>query len=101
MPTVRRTNPPGVHPPLGRYHHATVHPLGNGLKRLVMAGQVGIKPDGTLAYAGGIDDKPTTRPADIKDAKNFVDEALDELKAGKPVSTPATRAYGCTVKYSS
>ena len=60
-----------------------------------------IKPDGTLAYAGGIDDKPTTRPADIKDAKNFVDEALAELKAGKPVSNPATRAYGCTVKYSS
>ena len=49
MSTVRRTNPPAVHPPLGRYHHATVHPLGNGLKRLVMAGQVGIKPDGTLA----------------------------------------------------
>jgi peroxiredoxin len=60
-----------------------------------------IKPDGTLAYAGGIDDKPTTRPADVKDAKNFVDEALAELKAGKPVSTSATRAYGCTVKYPS
>ena len=60
-----------------------------------------IKPDGTLAYAGGIDDKPTTRPADVKNAKNFVDEALAELKAGKPVSTSATRAYGCTVKYSS
>jgi peroxiredoxin len=60
-----------------------------------------IKPDGTLAYAGGIDDKATARPADVKDAKNFVDAALAELKAGKPVSTPATRAYGCTVKYAS
>ncbi|MBA2400401.1 MAG: redoxin domain-containing protein [Bradyrhizobium sp.] len=60
-----------------------------------------IKPDGTLAYAGGIHDKPTSPPADIKEAKNFVDEALVELKAGKPVSNPATRAYGCTVKYSS
>ena len=39
--------------------------------------------------------------ADIKGAKNFVDEALVELKAGKPVSSPATRAYGCAVKYSS
>ena len=47
--SLRRHNPPAVHPPLGHYHHATVHPLGNGLKRLVMAGQVGIKPDGTLA----------------------------------------------------
>ncbi len=60
-----------------------------------------IKPDGTLAYAGGIDDKPTSRPGDIKDAKNFVDETLAELKAGKPVSNPATRAYGCVVKYTS
>ena len=49
MSSIRRSNPPAVHPPLGRYHHATVHPLGPGLKRLVMAGQVGIKPDGTLA----------------------------------------------------
>ena len=50
MPSaVRRNNPPAVHPPLGRYSHATVHPLGNGLKRLVMAGQVGIRPDGKLA----------------------------------------------------
>src|SRR5215213_6762629 len=49
MPTIRRHNPPAVHPPLGRYHHATVHPLGGGLKRLVMAGQVGIRPDGTIA----------------------------------------------------
>jgi peroxiredoxin len=60
-----------------------------------------IKPDGMLAYAGAIDDKPTSRTADINGAKNFVDEALSELKAGKPVSTPATRAYGCVVKYSS
>jgi enamine deaminase RidA (YjgF/YER057c/UK114 family) len=47
--TIRRNNPPAVHPPLGRYSHASVHPLGNGLKRLVMAGQVGVKPDGKLA----------------------------------------------------
>lgn len=60
-----------------------------------------IKPDGMLAYAGAIDDKPTSRPADVKDAKNYVDDALAELKAGKAVSTPATRAYGCVVKYSS
>ena len=47
--TVRRNNPPTVHPPLGRYSHATVHPLGPGLKRLVMAGQVGVKLDGKIA----------------------------------------------------
>ncbi len=49
MAAIRRTNPPAVHPPLGRYHHATVHALGGGLKRLVMAGQVGVRLDGTLA----------------------------------------------------
>jgi enamine deaminase RidA (YjgF/YER057c/UK114 family) len=47
--TIRRHNPPAVHPPVGRYSHASVHPLGNGLKRLVMAGQVGVKPDGKIA----------------------------------------------------
>jgi peroxiredoxin len=60
-----------------------------------------VTPDGKLAYMGAIDDKPTARSADIKGAKNYVDQALSELKAGKPVSTSATRAYGCTVKYSS
>jgi peroxiredoxin len=60
-----------------------------------------VTPDGTLAYAGAIDDKPTSRSADLKGAKNFVDEALSELKAGKPVSVPTSRAYGCTVKYNS
>ncbi|MDP2409209.1 MAG: thioredoxin family protein [Pseudolabrys sp.] len=60
-----------------------------------------IKPDGVLAYAGAIDDKPTARAADIEPAKNYVDVALTEVKAGKPVTTPATRAYGCVVKYSS
>jgi enamine deaminase RidA (YjgF/YER057c/UK114 family) len=47
--TIRRHNPPAVHPPAGRYSHATVHPLGPGLKRLVMSGQVGVKPDGKIA----------------------------------------------------
>lgn len=60
-----------------------------------------IKPDGVLAYAGAIDDKPTARNADLKDARNFVDQALTELKNGKPVSTTNTRAYGCVVKYNS
>lgn len=60
-----------------------------------------VTPDGMLAYAGAIDDKPTARAADLKDAKNFVDTALSELKAGKPVSTTNTRAYGCVVKYNS
>lgn len=60
-----------------------------------------IDPAGTLVYKGGIDDKPTTRKADIETATNYVRAALDELAAGKPVSHPVTRPYGCSVKYSS
>ena len=54
---------------------------------------------GTLVYAGGIDDKPTADAADIKTARNHVLAALAELKAGKAVSVPTSRAYGCSVKY--
>ena len=60
-----------------------------------------IKPDGVLAYMGGIDDKPSTRLDDLKTARNFVDAALTELAEGKPVSTTTARPYGCTIKYSS
>jgi peroxiredoxin len=58
-----------------------------------------INPAGTLVYNGGIDDKPTQDPADIPGARNHVLAALAELKAGKPVSVPTSRAYGCSVKY--
>lgn len=54
---------------------------------------------GKLVYAGAIDDKNSTNPADIKGAKNYVADALDALKSGKPVPTASTRAYGCGVKY--
>lgn len=60
-----------------------------------------VDPKGTLVYMGGIDDKPTANPADIPGAKNYVREALGELKTGKPISAPNTRAYGCTVHYAS
>ena len=55
---------------------------------------------GTLMYAGAIDDRPTTRRADVQGAQNYVREALHAVAAGQPVKTPVTRAYGCTVKYS-
>jgi len=60
-----------------------------------------IKGDGSLAYMGGIDDKPTTRLDDLKTANNFVDAALTELAQGQSVSRPTARPYGCSVKYSS
>ena len=58
-----------------------------------------VSPQGTLVYAGGIDDKPTPNPADIEGARNHVLAALAELKAGKAVSVPSSRPYGCNVKY--
>ncbi len=60
-----------------------------------------IDPAGRLVYAGAIDSKPSANPADIPGATNHVQQALAESLAGKPVSTAATRAYGCTVKYGS
>ena len=58
-----------------------------------------IDPQGKVVYNGAIDDKRSTNPADVKTSKNYVVAALDELKAGKPVSTASTAPYGCTIKY--
>ncbi len=58
-----------------------------------------IDPRGVLLYAGAIDDKPTTRRADVPTAHNYVRVALQAVMAGQPVKSPVTRAYGCTVKY--
>ena len=54
---------------------------------------------GTLVYRGGIDDKPTTDPADIAGANNYVRQAMAELASGKPIANPVTRPYGCSVKF--
>jgi peroxiredoxin len=58
-----------------------------------------IDKTGTLAYMGGIDDKPTTDVADIPTAKNYVRLALTAVISGTPVQDPITRPYGCSVKY--
>jgi len=58
-----------------------------------------IDRDGKLLYNGAIDDKRGTNPEEIKSAKNYVVSALGELKDGKPVSTPTSAPYGCSVKY--
>jgi peroxiredoxin len=58
-----------------------------------------IDPAGTLVYAGGIDDKPSTDQEDVKSAKNYVQAALDEALAGKKIAISTSRPYGCAVKY--
>ena len=54
---------------------------------------------GKLAYAGAIDDKPSTDPDDIPGARNYVSDALDAVLQDKAVATASTAPYGCSVKY--
>lgn len=58
-----------------------------------------IDPRGVVIYNGAIDDKRSTNPADVAGAKNYVAAAIDEARAGKPVSMPSTTPYGCGIKY--
>jgi hypothetical protein len=56
-----------------------------------------IDPQGTLVYAGAIDNAPLGK---VEGARvNYVERALGELAAGKPVTTAETKPYGCSVKY--
>lgn len=58
-----------------------------------------VDANGVVVYHGAIDDKKSTDPGDIAGAKNHVTAALEEILAGKPISTPKTEAYGCSIKY--
>ena len=58
-----------------------------------------VDPKGLLIYNGAIDDTPSTDPADVATATNYVRQALSEAMSGKPVSVPASQPYGCSVKY--
>lgn len=58
-----------------------------------------INPAGMLVYNGAIDDKRGTSKDEVKSARNFVVAALDESRAGKPITTATTQPYGCSVKY--
>jgi hypothetical protein len=60
-----------------------------------------VDPQGRLIYAGGIDSIPSSDPADIRKAVNYVRQGLDEAVAGKPLSAATTRPYGCSIKYKS
>src|SRR5262249_51447657 len=54
---------------------------------------------GKVVCNGAIDDKRAANIDDVKIAKSYVAAALDEISAGKPVSTPSTAPYGCSVHY--
>jgi peroxiredoxin len=62
-----------------------------------------IDKGGTLIYEGAIDNSPDAEGESPQGGSlvNYVDAALDDLAAGRPVRTPRTQAYGCGVKYRS
>ncbi|MCS6911769.1 MAG: thioredoxin family protein [Myxococcales bacterium] len=58
-----------------------------------------IDDKGVLRYRGALDNAPMGETSETP--VNYVDAALEDLKAGRPVRTSETRAYGCSVKYGS
>ena len=60
-----------------------------------------IAKDGNIVYAGAIDDQPVPDADSVKNAKNYVRQALEQTMSGKDVSTKSTKSYGCSVKYKS
>lgn len=84
-PTAALLDPSGQ---LGHLYDARTTP------QMVLIGK-----DGKLLYDGAIDNRSSADIVDIKGAKNYIAQALNEATADKAVSQPATRPYGCTVKY--
>jgi peroxiredoxin len=62
-----------------------------------------IDKNGTLVYEGAIDNSPDAEGESPAGGTlvNYVDAALADLAAGRPVRIPRTKAYGCGVKYGS
>jgi cytochrome oxidase Cu insertion factor (SCO1/SenC/PrrC family) len=62
-----------------------------------------IDKKGVLVYAGAIDNSPDAEGKSPEGGKliRYVDAALEDVAAGKPVRTPTSKAYGCSVKYAS
>jgi peroxiredoxin len=58
-----------------------------------------IDPKGVVIYMGAFDDRPERERASTSEGRNFVDEALTSAMAGRPVETPVTTPFGCSVQY--
>ena len=59
-----------------------------------------IDAQGVVRYEGAIDDDPRGNKAPGT-TTNYVKTAVDSLLSGKPVASPTTESYGCSVKYKS
>ena len=60
-----------------------------------------VDPTGRVIYNGAIDDQPKTEASSLNGAVNFVDMALTDAHAGRPLRTATTVPYGCEVHYAS
>ena len=58
-----------------------------------------LNPRAELIYAGGIDSIPSHKVEDIARATNYVRQGLNEALAGRPLSVPASKPYGCPITY--
>jgi peroxiredoxin len=58
-----------------------------------------INPEGKLIYMGAIDSIRSANSSDCAKADNYIRQTLDAALAGKPIPTPETKSYGCSVKY--
>ncbi len=60
-----------------------------------------IGKDGKVAYRGAPDNSPDGEGASPSGGAlvNYIDAALADLSAGKPVKVTESKAYGCSVKY--
>ena len=85
VPTAVLLDPEGK---LGRLYSAKTTPQ-----------MIVIDPSGKLIYDGAIDNRPTPDADDIRGADNYLNDALTEAMAGKPIAASFTRPYGCSVKY--
>ena len=55
-----------------------------------------ISPQGTIEYAGGIDNNRGRRGGQ---PKNFIALAIADILAGRPIAIKQSQPYGCSVKY--
>lgn len=58
-----------------------------------------VDANGTLVYAGAVDDRPSTSVKSIEGATSHVQAAIADLTAGNAVQVASTKPYGCSVKY--
>jgi hypothetical protein len=55
-----------------------------------------INPEGTLVYSGRMDNSPR----DVTKAQTHeLEDALDDMLAGRPSAVPHTQAIGCNIKW--